>query len=192
MSAAVSPSCHRLSVWKLSAETPFGCAGGFGNHLLTMEPTFEKLLVRLADGGVDFVIVGGIAVTLHGYVRLTEDVDILIDTSLPNVRRFLDALADYGEGFARELSPEDFNDEEGAIRIVEETERSQIDVFTRMSGLRYADLRADADILSLSGHSIPYASKAALIGLKSRSVREKDQFDVAALKKLTENPKAFD
>jgi hypothetical protein len=157
-----------------------------------MEPTFEKLLVRLANGGVDFVIVGGIAVTLHGYVRLTEDVDILIDASLPNVRRFLDALADYGEGFARELSPEDFNDEEGAIRIVEETERSQIDVFTRMSGLRYADLRADAEILSLSGHSIPYASKAALIGLKSRSVREKDQFDVAALKKLTEDPKAFD
>jgi hypothetical protein len=192
VSAAVSPSCHRLSAWRLSAETPFGCAVGIGNHLLTMEPTFEKLLVRLANGGVDFVIVGGIAVTLHGYVRLTEDVDILIDASLPNVRRFLDALADYGEGFARELSPEDFNDEEGAIRIVEETERSQIDVFTRMSGLRYADLRADAEILSLSGHSIPYASKAALIGLKSRSVREKDQFDVAALKKLTEDPKAFD
>ena len=157
-----------------------------------MEPTFEKLLVILAEGGVEFVVVGGVAVILHGYVRLTEDVDILIESSHANVRRFLDALADYGEGFARELSQEDFTDEEGAIRIVEETELSQIDVFTRMSGLRYPDLRIDASILPLQGHRIPYASKAALIRLKSGSVREKDQLDVAALKQLEIDPKAFD
>jgi len=46
-----------------------------------MEPTFEKLLALLADGNVAFVLVGGVAVTLHGYVRLTEDVDILIEAS---------------------------------------------------------------------------------------------------------------
>jgi len=101
-----------------------------------MEPTFEKLLVILAEAGVEFVVVGGVAVTLHGYVRLTEDVDILIEPSSANIQRFLDSLADYGEGFARELSLEDFTDEEGAIRIVEETELSQIEVFTRRSGLR--------------------------------------------------------
>ncbi len=156
-----------------------------------MEPTFEKLLVILAEGGVDFVLVGGVAVTLHGYVRLTEDVDILIESSTTNIQRFLDSLADYGEGFARELSLEDFTDEEGAIRIVEETELSQINVFTRMSGLRYLDLKVDAPILSLKGHEIAYASKAALIRLKSNSVREKDQFDVAALKQLDIDPNAF-
>ena len=156
-----------------------------------MEPTFEKLLVILAEGGVDFVLVGGVAVTLQGYVRLTEDVDILIESSTTNIQRFLDSLADYGEGFARELSLEDFTDEEGAIRIVEETELSQINVFTRMSGLRYLDLKVDAPILSLKGHEIAYASKAALIRLKSNSVREKDQFDVVALKQLDIDPNAF-
>lgn len=35
-----------------------------------MEPTFEKLLVLLADGGVKHILVGGVAVTLQGYVRL--------------------------------------------------------------------------------------------------------------------------
>lgn len=39
-----------------------------------MEPSFEKLLVLLADAEVDFVLVGGLAVTLQGYVRFTEDV----------------------------------------------------------------------------------------------------------------------
>lgn len=38
-----------------------------------MEPSFEKLLVRLADAGVQFVVVGGVAVTLNSYVRLTEE-----------------------------------------------------------------------------------------------------------------------
>jgi hypothetical protein len=157
-----------------------------------MEPSFEKLLVILAEARVDFVIVGGVAVTLHGYVRLTEDVDILVESSLPNLLRLLGSLANYGEGYARQLTPEDFTDEEGAIRIVEVSELSQIDIFTRMSGLRYPDLRADASILTLHGHAIPYASKAALIRLKSGSVREKDQFDVAALKQLRANPHAFD
>lgn len=157
-----------------------------------MEPTFEKLLVTLAEGGVEFVIVGGVAVTLHGYVRLTEDVDILIESSPSNVQRLLDSLAGYGEGFVRELTVDDFTDEEGAIRIVEETEMSQIDVFTRMSGLRYRDLRADASIASLRGHSIPYASKAALIRLKSASAREKDRLDATALRRLEIDPHAFD
>ena len=157
-----------------------------------MESTFEKLLVRLADGQVQFVLVGGVAVTLHGYVRLTEDVDILIEPSTENVERLLMTLADYGEGFARELSPADFTDEEGAIRIVEETEMSQIDVFTRMCGLRYADLAADAETIGLSGRAIHFASKSALIHLKQRSEREKDQLDVIALKRLADDPNAFD
>lgn len=127
-----------------------------------MEPSFEKLLARLADGGVEFIVVGGVAVTLHGYVRLTEDVDILIAHAPKNVARLLGALADYGEGFARELTPADFTDEEGAIRIVEESEQSQLDVFTRMSGLHFEDLIADAETFPLASHTVRYASKAAL------------------------------
>ena len=66
------------------------------------------------------------------------------------------------------------------------------DVFTRLSGLVFHDLAADAEVLELNGREILYASKAALIRLKNSSVREKDQLDVAALKRLTEDPTAFD
>lgn len=163
-----------------------------GSPLATMEPTFEKLLVLLAEGRVDFVLVGGVAVTLHGYMRLTEDVDIIVDAAPDNLTRLLQALSTYGQGFAAELSLEDFADEEGAIRIVEETESNQIDIFTRMSGLYYKDFVTDADTLQLSDHEIHFASKAALIHLKGQSSREKDILDVAALKKLMDNPNAFD
>jgi hypothetical protein len=163
-----------------------------GSHLLMMEPTFEKLLVLLADGEVAFVLVGGVAVTLHGYVRLTEDVDVLIERTPENIDRLLTILGDYGEGFARELSPEDFSDEEGAIRIVEESEMSQIDIFTRISGRLYSELASDAETLELKGRRILFASKNALLRLKRDSVREKDQLDVAALERLAQDPKAFD
>lgn len=157
-----------------------------------MEPSFEKLLARLADANVRFVLVGGLAVALNGYVRLTEDVDILLEPSEPNVRRLLDCLADFGEGFARELSAGDFSDEEGAIRIVEESEQCQLDIFTRMTGLRYADIAGDAVRSSIGGREILHASKAALIRLKSASVREKDRLDVTALQRLEQDPRAFD
>ncbi len=157
-----------------------------------MEPSFEKLLVLLANADVDFVLVGGLAVTLQGYVRFTEDVDILVDSDPANISRLLEILATYGDGHAKELSPEDFSEEEGAIRIIEEAEQCQIDVFTLMSGRRYGDVIGDADTLELKGREIRYASKNSLIGWKEKSVREKDRLDAMALRQLRQNPQAFD
>ena len=157
-----------------------------------MEPSFEKLLVLLADAKVDFVLVGGLAVTLQGYVRFTEDVDILIASDPANVARLLESLADYGEGFSRELTLEDFAEEEGAIRIIEAAEQCQIDVFTILSGRTYDEVIKDADSIVLNERPIHYASKASLIGWKEASAREKDRLDTLALKQLLEDPKAFD
>ena len=157
-----------------------------------MEPSFEKLLVLLAEAGVEFIVVGGIAVSLQGYVRLTEDVDLLLEDSAGNLQRLLEALSGYGEGFARELSLADFTDEEGAIRLVEESEQCQVDLFTRLSGKRYPDVIADADRFEVGAHQIAVASKASLIGWKERSVREKDRLDAMALRRLQDNPAAFD
>lgn len=149
-----------------------------------MEPSFANVLARLSDWKVEFILVGGLAVTLHGYVRFTEDVDILIEASTENVCRLLDCLAGFGEGYARELVPADFSDEEGAIRIVEESELCQLDVFTRMSGFRYRDILPDSEVFPVDGREIRYASKGSLIRWKEGSVREKDRIDAAALKEI--------
>lgn len=109
-----------------------------------------------------------------------------------NLQRLLQVLAEFGEGFAAELNLGDFDDSEGAIRIVEESEQCQIDLFTRMSGRNYVDAVKDADVLELQGLAIRYASKRSLIGWKESSVREKDRLDALALRKLLEDPKAFD
>ena len=50
---------------------------------------FEKLLVALATDGIDFAVVGGLAVIFNGYPRLTLDADILVHAAPENLRKLL-------------------------------------------------------------------------------------------------------
>ena len=142
---------------------------------------FEKLLVNLARSGVDFAVVGGVAVSLNGFVRATDDLDILVSDAPPNIQRLLDTLARWGEGFARELKVEEFVPQEGSIRVMEEFD---LDIFTRMRGKSLEDFRPRLGYLETSGIRIAYLSAEDLIFLKQTSWREKDQIDVNTLKRL--------
>jgi hypothetical protein len=53
-----------------------------------------KLVARLLDGeGARWLLIGGYALAAHGFVRVSEDVDILVDPSPENTRRWIAALA---------------------------------------------------------------------------------------------------
>ena len=146
-----------------------------------MDPgPFERLLVGLRRADVRYLVVGGIACVLNGYLRTTEVVDLLVDREPQNLRRLIDVLAGFGEGHARQLRVEDFSDEEGAVRLVEDF---PVDIFTRMGGRRYGDmLRYRA--LSEGENPIPYVNVEGLILLKSGSPRPQDRIDVEALRRL--------
>jgi len=146
-----------------------------------MDTPYEKLLAKLVRAEVKFMIVGGVAVALNGFVRTTEDIDILIEASAENVTRLLDELRNFGEGHARELSPADFSDSEGAIRIIEDF---PLDVFTMMRGKRYADLVGSTKTTRIDDVEVRYLNSEALIALKSDSQRDQDRIDVSALRAL--------
>ena len=78
------------------------------------------------------------AVIFNGYPRLTLDVDILVHAVPDNLRQLLACLAGWGEGWARELKPEDFLCDEGAIRVMEDFD---LDLFTSMGGNSLDDFR---------------------------------------------------
>lgn len=141
-------------------------------------------MVALARADIDYAVAGGLAVILNGYPRLTVDVHILVHDSPANLRKLLDCLAGWGEGWARELKLEDFVPQEGSIRVMEEFD---LDIFTRMGGKSLADFRPRLRYLQTSGVRIPYLAPQELILLKEGSWREKDQLDVAALRKLLES-----
>jgi len=142
---------------------------------------FERLLAELARGGVDFAVVGGVAVALNGFVRATDDVDILVHEAPANVRKLLDCLANWGEGWARELKLEDFRPQEGSIRVMEDFD---LDIFTRLRGKSLDDFRPRLRHVEIEGVSAPYLAPEDLILVKEGSRREKDQLDVAAMRRI--------
>jgi hypothetical protein len=142
---------------------------------------YEELLVNLAQGGVDFAVVGGVAVSLNGFIRATDDVDIIVDDSPQNVGKLLQCLSRWGEGWAKELRVEEFVPQEGSIRVMEEFD---LDIFTRMRGRSLADFKPRLRYLATGGVRIPYLAPQDLILLKEGSWREKDQLDVSALRKI--------
>ncbi len=56
---------------------------------------FEKAVQSLCDGGVDFIIIGGVSATFHGSARVTYDLDICYSRSQMNLRRLTAALAPF-------------------------------------------------------------------------------------------------
>ncbi|MBI1883098.1 MAG: hypothetical protein HYS08_02700 [Chlamydiae bacterium] len=154
-------------------------------HRLNMMNFFEKLLVDLVKANVQFITVGGIACAFNGLVRTTEDVDILINGASENVERFFLFLKSFSPSGFQELSIQDFKEEEGAIRIIEDF---PLDVFVKMSGFSYQDLAKYIRKYILEGFDIPYLDREGLVLLKSQSLREVDRSDVFRLKTLPPDP----
>jgi predicted nucleotidyltransferase len=59
------------------------------------EQQTERLLELLADSGLDFVVIGGVAAIAHGATTATQDLDIAMHLDPDKVRKLLDALAPY-------------------------------------------------------------------------------------------------
>ena len=144
-----------------------------------MITSYEELLDRLAREKVRFALAGGLAVCLSGFVRTTDDVDILVDNAPDNIERLTRCLADFGDGHGATLTAADLIDEPGAIRIQESFD---LDIFVRMNGKSLADLSRWIDYHVLkTGTAIPYLKAEGLIETKLGSGREKDRVDIGAL-----------
>ena len=121
------------------------------------------------------------AVAQAGFARYTEDVDLLVEASEPNLLRLIDTLASFGDGAAAELTPADFPLEEGAVRIIED---EVVDVFTQMSGHTYADLLPVTTVHDVGGQAVRFLSAEGLLRLKEPSLRPRDQAVAAALRAI--------
>jgi hypothetical protein len=112
------------------------------------EPAFDQLLRRLSEAGVEFVLIGGLAVNAWGVVRGTKDVNIVIAPDIENLERVAEvAAALHGHVQTRESllsSPPSI----AALlasgeRVAIETELGQLDVVQGLDGVpAYEDLRA--------------------------------------------------
>jgi hypothetical protein len=131
--------------------------------------------------GAKYLVIGGRAVILHGLVRTTEDVDILIEESEDNFKRVIAGLSKMEEHFAAELTPQDFIDNV-VVTIGDEV---HVDVSTRAWKVSYADAAPTALESIFEGVRVPYLGWDMLVASK-QTYREKDQIDLLQLRALKE------
>lgn len=134
---------------------------------------------RFNEHEVGYVLIGATAMQLWGTSRATRDIDLLIDPTLENARRALDALGDVGFGYAKHWSAEEIVAK--PVTVIGDSPR--VDLFTVAWSLRYAEAAAAATTIELEGVSIPTASIDHLIASK-RTGRLQDAADIEALEAL--------
>jgi hypothetical protein len=129
-----------------------------------------------------YLIVGARACWLHGYVRATMDVDILIPEDLQNHGRVIAALSELADHAAAELTPQDLI-ENLVVKIADEVE---VDVSTRAWKVSYADAIGTSLKTTIEGVEIRYIDLNTLIKSKSTE-RDQDRVDVQRLLSLRES-----
>lgn len=85
---------------------------------LDLHPDFRDFLVAMADAKVAYVLIGGWALAVHGYVRGTDDLDVLVRASKENAIRLITALTHFGAPLAAHgVTPELFAEEGYGYRM---------------------------------------------------------------------------
>jgi predicted nucleotidyltransferase len=150
------------------------------------KPTHRRVKTRAAQvcaalnaAGARYLVMGGTACALHGYLRYTRDVDILIEKSRDNVERVLAALGGLGYGFASRLTPEDILGH--PITVIGDD--PAVDIFWAGVDVNYRSAAPNALTVDLDGVTVPLIGLDDLIRSK-RTGRAQDVADIEALEQI--------
>jgi hypothetical protein len=129
--------------------------------------------------GVAYVVVGGFAINRLGFIRATEDIDLLIARDRANQALVKQALEILPDRAIRELGDEDI----AQWVVVRVNDDITVDLMTEACGVRFEDARDGIETEIIDGVSIPFASAALMLKMK-QGVREKDTADRSFLQQL--------
>lgn len=141
---------------------------------------FLEVLAQLETNDVEYVLIGGFAVVLHGYPRLTQDVVLFVRPTETNIHKLKAALHNvFSDPSIDHIQYQDFA-RYSVIRYGTPNGFS-IDLITSIGeAFSYEDI--DAEIMELEGHQITIATPESLLEMKQRTMREVDAMDVRFLR----------
>lgn len=154
-----------------------------------------ELLQALSDEQVQYVLVGGLAVQLHGFLRSTFDIDLVLAMNDGNLSRFIGVARRYDlvpvipvpmDSLRNAGLLDQWHREKGMLAFgLREPHAggSVVDVLVR-SDVPYERLAANAVAGELFGRKVWIASIDDLLIMKRAANRPKDQLDIAALEKI--------
>ena len=154
----------------------------------TRPATWDDVL-RIArwfeEAGVEYALLGGYALAAHGLSRFTEDIDVLVNPSAENSRRWIVALSRLPDGAAKELQadPDVFGAQKRyAIRVNDEI---TVDVLPAAAGKSFEDLKPHITTVEIDGVPIRVLDLPGLLETK-KGLRPKDQADAALIERAIE------
>jgi predicted nucleotidyltransferase len=152
----------------------------------------RELLERLVEAEVRFILVGGLAMNAWGYMRATQDVDVVPDPGRENLEKLDDLLRELGgkvdvKGQLLDSSAISTFLRTGDRTFVR-TDLGQVDVLQGLPQVpRYEELEAKAKEIDLDGISVRVCSLEHLLEMKRASGRPRDRDDLEALE-AAQNP----
>ncbi len=135
--------------------------------------------------GARYLVVGGFAIIHHGYLRATEDIDLLLDGTLENQVRVKKALESLPDKAILELGDDDIRD----YTVVRVADEILVDLMISACGIEYEEASKSIEPAQVQGVSIPFANPHLLLRMK-QTYREKDAEDRVFLHKKIADLKA--
>ncbi|RKZ30328.1 hypothetical protein DRQ36_05960 [bacterium] len=158
---------------------------------------FRNIFRTLNEERVKYLVVGGLAVVLHGAPRFTADVDMMVDLTEKNVLKLWKALIKIGYRPRIPVEAKDFADpakrrswiEEKNMKVFQFVNPDRpiegVDIFVE-NPIDFAEAYSRRKEVQLGDIAIPIASLDDLIYLKKEAARAKDLADIGALEDIKE------
>ena len=150
-----------------------------------------RMVAKLADGGVDFVLVGGFAAVAHGASVMTRDVDVCCRLDRENLTRLAAVLADLHP--RHRMTPKRLpfdvasTPAEGLRNLYLETDLCVLDCLSEVDGLGgFADVKRESMMISVGTAKFPILTIDALIKSKEAIGRPHDRTTAAQLRAIKE------
>lgn len=151
----------------------------------------KKLVQALQAAEVDFVIVGGVAMSAHGSAHVTQDLDVCYSRAPDNLERLVRALAPLKPRLRVESEPEglpflwDAETLRRGLNFTLMTHHGDVDLLGEVSGLgAYEEVRRSAEHIELFGKEIWVLGLPGLIASKQAAARPKDLRQIPELRAL--------
>ncbi len=140
---------------------------------------FKEFVKLLIDHKVEYLIVGGYAVGIHGHPRYTGDLDIWINPTLENANKVVKCVNEFGFG-SFNLTSQDFIKEGNVIQFGYPPLR--IDILTSIDGVNFSDCILNKKDVEIDGMLVYFIGLTDLLKNKKETGRPRDIDDIENLK----------
>jgi len=143
---------------------------------------FREFIQALNNNNVEYILVGGYAVILHGYRRVTGDLDIWVNRTKENYIKLVRAFTQFRLPLF-DMTQENFLDAETVDVFTFGRSPVRIDLITRLAGVNFDDAFLHALYFNENGLMIRFIHLNNLIEAKKAAGRFKDLDDIEKLSK---------